>query len=212
MTTLKINGKEVKTNGYFATNGQHYLVIEDDADLKAAKESVYEVLPIEKIEEDWNEYGGNYASITNWKNTTGYVGQAKMIENEYDGETDYFREPTVFEWLENGKVIEPEVLIGNMSEYHGRYNVYIIEVGFGVEKGTLYINVPKEVIFEDKIDSLNNVEHHKPFYKKLRDKYETNNIGYKMTKLEDGFTNFLDLNKNMMIERSDYIDVEQYKN
>lgn len=27
MTTLKINGKEVKTNGYFATNGQHYLVI-----------------------------------------------------------------------------------------------------------------------------------------------------------------------------------------
>lgn len=66
MTTLKINGKEVKTNGYFATNGQHYLVIEDDADLKAAKESVYEVLPIEKIEEDWNEYGGTTAM--GWRN------------------------------------------------------------------------------------------------------------------------------------------------
>ncbi|PKE39923.1 hypothetical protein [Macrococcoides caseolyticum] len=102
MTTLKINGKEVKSNGYFATNGQHYLVIEDETDLKAAKESAYEVLPIEKIEEDWNEYGGNYASITNWKTTTGYVGQAEMIFNERAQETEYFRELTVFEWVEEG--------------------------------------------------------------------------------------------------------------
>ncbi len=212
MTTLKINGKEVKTNGYFLTDGMNYSILEDDSDIEEAKKTIFPIQPIEEIEGEWNDNSGYYASIANFKCTVGYVGQAKMIENEYDGETDYFREPTVFEWLENGKVIEPEVLIGNMSEYHGRYNVYIIEVGFGVEKGTLYINVPKEVIFEDKIDSLNNVEHHKPFYKKLEDNYKTNNLGYKMTKLEDGFTNYFAINKDKMIERSEYIDVEQYKN
>ncbi|WP_340391305.1 hypothetical protein [Macrococcoides caseolyticum] len=99
MTTLKINGKEVKTNGYFATDGKRYFILEDDSDMNKVPKDIYEIIDINELEKDWEEYGkkNNYSYINNWKLTEGYVDQASQRVGKYDEETVYHRDPVVFE-------------------------------------------------------------------------------------------------------------------
>ena len=74
---MKINGKQVKTNGFFAYEGCHKIYIcEDSADIKMMKQYGYEILPIASLREVY-EGSCSLKFINNAKLTIVYAPQGK---------------------------------------------------------------------------------------------------------------------------------------
>lgn len=80
---MKINGIEVVTNGKFAYDGCHKIyIIEDEQDEKEAIEFEYDLLPIEKLKETYED-SCPLKFISNWKLDKYYVSQFKEAKIEY---------------------------------------------------------------------------------------------------------------------------------
>ena len=74
---MKINGKTVKTNGFFAYEGCHKIYIcEDNDDIKMMKGWGYEILPIISLREVY-ESSCSLKFIDNAKLTTVYAPQCE---------------------------------------------------------------------------------------------------------------------------------------
>lgn len=73
---MKVNGKEIKTNGYFAYDGCHKIYIcEDKADIETMRGYEYEnILPISELPKTW-DLSCPLRFIQNVKLTTNYVRQ-----------------------------------------------------------------------------------------------------------------------------------------
>lgn len=73
---MKVNGKEIKTNGYFAYDGCHKIyVCEDESDIETIRGYKYEnILPIAKLPKTWDR-SCPLRFIQNVKLTTNYVRQ-----------------------------------------------------------------------------------------------------------------------------------------
>lgn len=141
MPTLKINGKEVKTNGFFATDGRRFFVLEDEDDIKKVPRDVYDILEISQLEKEWNEYAGNYAYINNWKLTEGYVDQASQRVGKYDEETVYHRDAVIFEGFQK-PLTNYEKLIKFLE---GRNTTIKVEVEQLDDQAKVVVNNGKEV-------------------------------------------------------------------
>lgn len=105
--------------------------------------------------------------------------------------------------IENMKNVK---LIGNMSQNKDGYMVYINEVSEDTDTGYLFPNVPKEIVENDKVDELFNFDHHEPHVQKAKKSYDKNGLGYQIVKLEEGFTKFIEVNKEKMKEHLDYVE------
>ena len=75
---MKVNGKEIKTNGYFAYDGCHKIYIcEDEADIETMRGYEYEnILPIAELPKTW-DWSCPLRFIQNVKLTTNYVMQCE---------------------------------------------------------------------------------------------------------------------------------------
>lgn len=72
---IKINGTKIKTNGYFAYDNCHKIyIIEDNEDMKKAKELGYDLFPIEDIKNAYNN-SCPLKFISNWKLDKQYIKQ-----------------------------------------------------------------------------------------------------------------------------------------
>ena len=79
---MRINGKEVKTNGYYAFDGCHKIyIIEDFDDMQKAQEYEYQVLEIRTLPSVYYN-SCPLRFINNWKLTKAYVGQGEDAEFE----------------------------------------------------------------------------------------------------------------------------------
>ena len=81
---MKINGKEVKTNGWFAYDNCHKIyIIEDNEDIEQAKECGYDLFAINDIQSAY-ENACPLRFISNWKLNTRYIEQfEENIKFEY---------------------------------------------------------------------------------------------------------------------------------
>lgn len=80
---MKINNKEVKTNGFFAYDGCHKIyILEDEEDYQEASKTSYDILSIKKLE-DVYEASCPLKFINNWKLTTIYAPQCEDAKFEY---------------------------------------------------------------------------------------------------------------------------------
>ena len=84
---MKINGKKVKTNGYFAYDGCHKMYIcESEADVETMRGYGYEyILPIANLPQVW-ESSCPLRFIQNVKFTKDYVRQCE--DAEFDTESE----------------------------------------------------------------------------------------------------------------------------
>ena len=74
---VKINGKVVKHNGYFAYDGCHKIyILEDNEDVENAKNYGYTIYPIVELKEAYKN-SCPLRFIDSWKDFTTYVAQFK---------------------------------------------------------------------------------------------------------------------------------------
>lgn len=79
---MRINGKEVKTNGYYAFDGCHKIyIIEDFNDMQEAQEYEYQALEIRTLPSVYHN-SCPLRFINNWKLNKTYVGQGEDAEFE----------------------------------------------------------------------------------------------------------------------------------
>lgn len=74
---MKINNKEVKTNGYFAYDNCHKIyILEDDEDMQMARQYGYDIFDIKAIEDKYYN-SCPLRFIENWKLNTYYAEQCE---------------------------------------------------------------------------------------------------------------------------------------
>ena len=78
---MKINGLEVKGNKFAYDDCHKIYIIEDEDDIKEAKEIGYDIYDIKYIKEVF-DYSCPLRFISNWKLNKGYVSQFENAEFE----------------------------------------------------------------------------------------------------------------------------------
>jgi hypothetical protein len=74
-----VNGRTIKSNGFFAYDGCHKIyILEDEIDVENAKKLEYDILPIKKLRETF-ENSCELRFISNWKLDKLYVQQFEPI-------------------------------------------------------------------------------------------------------------------------------------